>query len=201
MNIVDAQAGAPVVVYDLEYTAWPGSQARDWSGPGERREIIQIGAVRLSPPPALDELAAFACLTRPRHNPALSDYIVTLTGIDQARLDREGVDFAHAQARFDDFIGDDAALALANGDDRDILLENARINDVAPSRHIKRFRGVRAAFAAALGVAERELHSHALPALVGAPFEGRPHDALSDARAIAAALRALVGDGRLQLPA
>ena len=32
------------VVYDLEYTAWEGSLERNWGGPNEDPEIIQIGA-------------------------------------------------------------------------------------------------------------------------------------------------------------
>ncbi len=36
-----------VVVYDLEYTAWEGSLERNWSGPNEDPEIVQIGAVKI----------------------------------------------------------------------------------------------------------------------------------------------------------
>jgi hypothetical protein len=32
-----------VAFFDLEYTAWEGSKARNWAGPGEHREIIEIG--------------------------------------------------------------------------------------------------------------------------------------------------------------
>ncbi len=36
-----------IAVLDLEWTAWEGSQESGWAGPGEKREIIQIGAIRL----------------------------------------------------------------------------------------------------------------------------------------------------------
>ena len=36
-----------MVVMDLEYTAWEGSLERGWSKPGEAREIIQIGDVKI----------------------------------------------------------------------------------------------------------------------------------------------------------
>jgi hypothetical protein len=36
-----------VVVFDTEFTAWRGSMERNWAGPGEFREIVQIGAVRI----------------------------------------------------------------------------------------------------------------------------------------------------------
>jgi hypothetical protein len=53
------------VVADLEYTAWEGALARGWSAPGDFREIVQIGAVRVaragvSLPEALNSFAAFA---------------------------------------------------------------------------------------------------------------------------------------------
>ena len=35
------------MVFDLEFTSWPGSNERNWSLPNEDREIIQIGAVKI----------------------------------------------------------------------------------------------------------------------------------------------------------
>jgi hypothetical protein len=35
------------VLFDTEYTAWSGSHERDWSGPGEHRELIQLSAIRV----------------------------------------------------------------------------------------------------------------------------------------------------------
>jgi len=32
------------VVFDTEFTAWKGSRERNWSGPNEHREIVQIAA-------------------------------------------------------------------------------------------------------------------------------------------------------------
>lgn len=37
------------MIYDLEFTTWPGAQERNWTGPGEFREIVQIGALRVDP--------------------------------------------------------------------------------------------------------------------------------------------------------
>ena len=33
------------VIYDLEFTTWPGALERNWLGKGEYREIIRIGAI------------------------------------------------------------------------------------------------------------------------------------------------------------
>ena len=35
------------VIMDLEWTSWEGAKKRQWSGPGEEMEIVQIGALKL----------------------------------------------------------------------------------------------------------------------------------------------------------
>ena len=36
-----------IVIYDTEYTTWEGAQKRNWSGPGEYREVVNIGAIKI----------------------------------------------------------------------------------------------------------------------------------------------------------
>ena len=48
-----------IIIFDTEFTAWEGSLARNWNGPGEYREIIQIGAI-LVDTQNLQELDFFA---------------------------------------------------------------------------------------------------------------------------------------------
>ena len=36
-----------LILFDTEFTAWPGSQKRGWSLPNEHREIIQIAAFKI----------------------------------------------------------------------------------------------------------------------------------------------------------
>jgi inhibitor of KinA sporulation pathway (predicted exonuclease) len=79
------------IVADLEYTSWEGAHARNWGGPGEFREIVQIGAVRVSRDGGLKETAAFMALVQPTLNPVLSDYLIDLTGITNADIARAGV--------------------------------------------------------------------------------------------------------------
>ena len=40
-------AVATLTVFDLEFTAWECSMASHWLRPGEFKEVVQIGAVRL----------------------------------------------------------------------------------------------------------------------------------------------------------
>ena len=55
----------PVVVFDLEWTAWEGSRDRNWSGPKEEREIIEIGAVKIDGANGFAETVRFENLVRP----------------------------------------------------------------------------------------------------------------------------------------
>lgn len=178
-----------VVLYDTEFTAWEGSHLRDWSEPWEHREIIEIGAVRTN---AADFSIrrSIRIVVRPAINPVLSDYIRMLTGITQAEIARDGVDFATALDRLDEF-ADRRLPLLSNGDDGEVLAENAALNGVAPTIPPSRIVDIRAALAAVMGVDEDLLTTGKLPAMLGLPFEGRPHRGLSDARALAAALAEL----------
>jgi inhibitor of KinA sporulation pathway (predicted exonuclease) len=184
---------AALVVYDLEYTAWEGSRERGWSGPGEHREVVHIGAVRLDPTDGLSVLATFEAMVRPLVNPILSAYFTQLTGIDQARLDREGIGLALALQRLAAF-ADGAALA-SNGDDAAVLRESCRLSGL-PYPFAGRTIDIGPLFRR---TANRDQHilSCRLPEVFGITPDGNavPHDALGDARQVAAALRHLVDKG------
>ncbi len=180
-----------LVVFDLELTAWPGSAARGWTGPGEYPEIIQIGAVRLDA--GLRETGTLDLAVKPRLNPTLSDYIMDLTGIAQERIDREGIDIALALGRLADF-ADGARLLLCNGGDDAWLRQNARLADIADPLAGATFGSVSRHFSRA-AVRDRHVVSSDLPAVFGFAAPGRAHDGLGDARAIAEALRRTLPDG------
>ena len=48
MTIPRPFEAATVTVFDLEYTAWECSMARHWLAPGEFKEVVQIGAVKVT---------------------------------------------------------------------------------------------------------------------------------------------------------
>ena len=186
-----------VVVLDMEWTAWEGSSARHWGAPGEYREIVQIGAVKLDGGNALGERESFDLLVRPRRNPVLSDYFIDLTGIVQARLDAEGVDFARAFEQFSAFLGPRPGLLLSAGYDGWVLEENCRLCGVPFTLDRDLFFSITPMILGALGVEEETFMSSQLPELLGFPRPGRAHDAVGDARCIAEALRILLREGRI----
>ena len=124
----DWRTADPVVVFDLEYTSWENAMAEGWSRPGQHREVIQIGAVRLAGA-AWDEADAIELLVRPRVNPVLSDFIVDLTGITNEAIAAAGLDLAPALARFAAFAGPRTPL-LSNGKDGNIIAESCALQDL-----------------------------------------------------------------------
>lgn len=170
------------IVYDLEYTAWEGSRKHGWSRDGEHREIVQIGAVRVSDD--FHETDFADILVRPRLNPVLSDYFVRLTGLTQARIDAEGTDIGEALARLAAFAGPDATL-ISNGRDPDVIADNCRLFGLADP-FAGRYLDVRPLLTVAVG--GHEPNSCDLPKMLGLPAHGHGHDGIADARAIAGAL-------------
>lgn len=183
----------PAVIFDLEYTAWEGSRARNWSGPGEHREIVQIGAV-LVDPATHTEIDRFDRLVIPAINSRLSAYFTDLTGITQARLEAEGSPFADVWGAFEAFIGDGPLYCY--GWDQEVVADNIRLSGLE-DRFTARPAHNLHDWCHRLGIDPRAVSSGALAAHVGAPMTttGRAHDALHDCRSQLAAIRHLVGLG------
>jgi inhibitor of KinA sporulation pathway (predicted exonuclease) len=181
-----------VIVFDTEFTAWSGSMERRWAGPGEHKEIIQIGAVLIDAA-TLEERQVFSVLIRPVKNPILSDYLIELTRITNERLAAEGVDFATGVTRFLNLAGD-RPLHSYGRDDR-IIAANAELLGLPRLWPKKREATNLKDWLLQVGVPLAGVHSGALAAHVGAKSQGIAHDALIDARSLAEAVRYLVAKG------
>ncbi len=176
-----------VGIMDLEFTAWPGSMQRDWSGPAEWREIVQIGILIADAGDGFAVRDEFEVMVKPRNQPILSDYFIALTGITQARLEAEGKVLAQVLPGLAQF-GVPAELVLFNGRDGEILRENCAMHGLDSPLAQERMFNFRPLLARTLGRPHEDLASSDLPQLAGAPIEGRAHTALHDCRSIAAAL-------------
>jgi len=180
------------VLYDLEYTAWEGSMVARWLRPGEFRELVQIGAVKIDTE-TLSPVAEFEILVRPRINKVLSDYFEKLTGITNAMIAERGVDFADAYHRFVDFAG--GAPIFSFGRDDLVFTHNADLYGLCDAPPLPVHRNIMP-WLNAHGVETKGWHACDVARLCGAlDFKGREHDALDDARSIAAGTRALIRRG------
>lgn len=167
------------VVADLEYTAWEGSLANGWSAPGEFREIVQIGAVRVSHADGLHEADALSVLVRPTLNPRLSDYFTDLTGITNDDVAREGVSLAAALKTFADFARG-LPILTHGGDDRVVIVECAGKSLNNPLADCD-WQDIRPVIGKVTG---QTMMSADLPAHFGLPDLGGAHNALADSRAL-----------------
>ena len=179
------------IVFDLEFTSWEGSLALKWSRPGEKKEVVQIGAVKLRADD-LKTVDSFEILVRPRLNPVLSDYFIRLTGITNEALEARGVDFVPAYRAFLDFAGE--APIWAFGRDDLVFRENLELYGWAHEFAVPPYRNVIPWFAAQ-GIDLTGKHASDVAEAAGAAFAGRKHDALSDAQGVAAGIVKCVTDG------
>lgn len=178
-------------VFDLEFTAWECSMPSHWLRPGEFKEVVQIGAVRLTAD-NLTLVEEFDILVRPRINAVLSPYFEGLTGISNEEVALRGVDFAVAYERFLDFAGEGPICAF--GHDEWVLEDNLRLYGIKAARPLPVFRDLRRWFAAH-DIDPRGMHSCDIGPALGVPFRGRAHNALDDARSIAAGMEVMAARG------
>lgn len=185
-----------VVLFDLEYTSWPGSLAREWSQPWEQREIVQIGAVVADiHEKGMKPLREFEQLVTPKTNPHLSDHFVELTGISDELIAQHGHPFIEVWKEFAGFCEGISQLWCV-GRDGEVLRENFLLNGIEARMSAPCF-DIRPALARVLGVGENEVVSSRLPQLAGLETEGRAHQALDDARAVLRTLDHLAQTGKL----
>ncbi len=116
------------VIYDLEYTTWPGTLERNWSGENEHREIIRIGAISIDLD-NLQEIEAMDVFVKPSVNPILSDYCAKLTDITDEQIQIEGIELHEALHKFVNFVG--KRNIFCHGSDIVVILENLKLNNIA----------------------------------------------------------------------
>jgi inhibitor of KinA sporulation pathway (predicted exonuclease) len=179
------------VFYDLEYTAWEDSMANHWLAPGQFREVVQIGAVKTGPA-ALEIIAEFEVLVRPRINTVLSPYLENLTGITNAAVAERGVDLREAYDRFVAFAGEGPIVSF--GRDDIVLTRNLALYGIGDAPPLPLHRNI-APWLNANGVVTKSLHACDVAGACGSDFQGREHDALEDARSLVAGARALIARG------
>jgi len=180
-----------IVVFDLECTTWEGAAARGWSGPGEHRELVQIGAA-LVETDNFTELSLLKTLVRPSINPVLSDYFTNLTHITQEEVDEKGLDFSWFLPKFYEWCGRHELYCFDKiGDrifDRDVLIENCDLYGLKFPFELERFHNVNNIFAKHGYVVKQ---SGASPEVFGIKLPARPHDAMNDVRGLLISLKAL----------
>jgi inhibitor of KinA sporulation pathway (predicted exonuclease) len=174
------------VLFDTEFTSWKGAMERDWSGQGEHREIIQIGALLVGP--GLIEEDSFVVYVLPTINPKLSDFIIELTGITQATVDAKGVSLAEALTSFDAWSNH---LSLwSHGNDLDVIEENCKLVSIAYPFANRTWGDTRGLFVSR-GIETKGYSSGTILRAFGKEPALRAHEAVNDMKNLLEALREL----------
>ena len=181
-----------IIIYDSEWTSWDGARSRSWSGPGEEKELVQIGMVKLANTQNLKEIDVFDVLIKPKINPVLSKYFIDLTGITQEILEKYGKSFNKTLPSIARFLGPDKISVYCFGiKDKKVLEHNCILNNVKyPFSHAW-FISAIPKVAKFVGKPEHRMMSSRLPYEFGFNALGEAHNALADARCIAQALRVM----------
>ena len=179
------------IFFDTEYTSWEGSLESNWSRPGELKEIVQIGGVKITDLCTFHEATLFNQYVFPCGNPQLSDYFKHLTGISQEFLDRHAVTLTFAIKKFNEFCGDHKVFSWGN--DFSVIENNLRLQGLSNPLNASNFHDLKSLYKSR-GLAVDEIASGDISTLFAESsyFEpGKKHDALSDAISIASSLNKL----------
>jgi len=179
MRILDKIIYNDFILYDLEYTSWSGSKETGWTRPGEHREIVEIGAIRVTMQSSkifvTDE---FSVIVKPNINTEISQYFTDLTGITQNEVSLSGNAFITAWQKFKLFIKKDIQL-LSFGEDDEIIEENLRLNMMSMDINKKRFINYRTMLCNEFSLPDK-ICSADLPLAFGIDIKPVGHRALND---------------------
>lgn len=178
-----------IIIFDTEYTCWPGSLKRNWSGPNEYQEIVQIGAI-LADTKKFIELDSLDLLIRPVKNPILSDYFIDLTGITQKDIGQRGIPYNEALLKFFSWCRDYPISSF--GGDEEVLKENCGLINIPFLFSKSQFIDLIKVFKKYIPDADK-YQSGAIMSAFGKKSIIRPHNALNDARILLDGLRELNG--------
>lgn len=181
------------IIFDTEFTTWPGAMASGWAEPWQHREIVQIAGAKVDPE-NLHIVEEFDCLVQPRINPQLSDFFTELTGITQDDVTRSGVDFPTAFKKFKDFIGEGSAYCY--GWDGKVINENAVLANHLEWCDTLEIHSLHPYFQEH-GVDTQKINSGRLAQYFGIDIDIREHNAMDDVYSIHAAICHLNKNGKL----
>jgi len=184
------QKQTEIIIYDTEFTTWEGAMQRNWSGPGEHRELVQIAAQKINVQTS-EVIDSFEVLVRPQINPLLSDYFVTLTHVTQEQIENNGVYFDEAYTSFMQWSVGLQKYSFSqtqdSSSDRGVLQENIRLYKLPVQLDESEFGTVTSVFQAA-GLDTSQYNSGRLYQAFGLDLPGHQHNAMHDVDSIVASL-------------
>lgn len=133
------------IIYDTEFTAWSGSQERNWDLPNEYRELVAIGALKVRKENnnyVIED--SLKILFIPKINNILSDYFINLTSITNDEINKYGYDYQDGMKLFLEFCGD--LDRYSYGNDYNIFEENYNLYKLKNNLKENKFKDIRPYF-------------------------------------------------------
>lgn len=172
------------ILLDTEFTSWEGSLERKWSGEGEHREFLEIGAIKVIAE-TLTETDSYHTYVKPVINPVLSAYVSDLTGITEDIIRMKGRDFIEVLHEFHAWCGDQNIYSF--GRDGEVMKENCDLNNVECPFRDGQFVNLKPLLKER-GIPVEQYHSGILTRAFGVEPTRRDHGAIEDARTVLDAL-------------
>jgi inhibitor of KinA sporulation pathway (predicted exonuclease) len=147
-------------ILDLEFTSWKGSLKRNWSLPWEKREIIQIGAIKFNnfTNCSYQNLNLYI---KPVINKKLSIYIQKLTGIKQYHINELAIPLYAANSIIN-FFFKKVKKIYCNGLDKKILINNYKLLKIPIPKFTKNIINIKPFLSSELKEDEEKLISSEL---------------------------------------
>ena len=147
-------------IIDLEFTSWKGSLERNWNLPWEKKEIIQIGAIKFNNFEQFSDKNVNLYI-KPSINTKLSSYIQKLTGIKQYHINELGISLEEADIILRKFFNNVKKI-YCNGLDNEILINNYRLLKKKEPKFTKKIFNIKPLLSSILNIDEKKLISSEL---------------------------------------
>jgi inhibitor of KinA sporulation pathway (predicted exonuclease) len=147
-------------IIDLEFTSWKGSLQRNWRLPWEKKEVIQIGAIKFNNFQQLCD-KNINLYIKPKINKKLSSYIQKLTGVRQFHINELGIPLEDADLILRKFFRDVKKI-YCNGLDKEILISNYKLLKKKEPEFTKKIYNIKPLLSSILNIDEKKLISSEL---------------------------------------
>lgn len=165
-------------IIDLEFTAWKGSLERNWGLPWEKKEIIQIGAIKFN---NFNNFSSkhLDLYIKPNFNKQLSFYIQRLTNVNQNKINQLGIPMTKANIILNNFFKDVKNI-FCNGFDKEILIDNYKMLKIHPPKYTRNIYNIKPFLASYLKTEKEQLVSGQLHNFFKIENNNQGHNALND---------------------
>ena len=182
-------------ILDTEFTAWKGSLERGWSLNWERREIINMAAIKFNNFSNVN-IRSFDILCKTNKVKPLPIYIQKLTKISENKINSLGKTFPIGLKKITRFFSD-VKIIYVIGWDKKIIIENCKSHKLINPSFINKVVDIRPVISTFLKKNEKEVISSELSKLKS-NNKFKPHTALYDCFSIFYLIKKNINDENIK---